>query len=278
MSVKAYFQLIRIHNVVGSAISAFMGFVVASNWSINPIKLVVSMLVVALVAAGGYVINDIYDIEIDRINKPYRPLPSGEISIRKAFIITWSTFIIGALFSAILGVYPFILALVTIILLVFYAKKLKKEGIVGNFVVALTSALSAFYGGLTYFNGNWFYRVIIPTLFIFFFTLSREFIKGIEDVIGDKENGVKTLAVKLGITRTWIISKIILLLLLITSPIPFFLGFSIIYLLGIISLDSILAYIIFLENTIESASKARSLMKIYALGTLVLFALGSLRI
>jgi len=278
MSVKAYFQLIRIHNVVGSAISAFMGFVVASNWSINPIKLVVSMLVVALVAAGGYVINDIYDIEIDRINKPYRPLPSGEISIRKAFIITWSTFIIGALFSAILGVYPFILALVTIILLVFYAKKLKKEGIVGNFVVALTSALSAFYGGLTYFNGNWFYRVIIPTLFIFFFTLSREFIKGIEDVIGDKENGVKTLAVKLGITRTWTISKIILLLLLITSPIPFFLGFSIIYLLGIISLDSILAYIIFLENTIESASKARSLMKIYALGTLVLFALGSLRI
>jgi len=278
MSVKAYFQLIRIHNVVGSAISAFMGFVVASNWSINPIKLVVSMLVVALVAAGGYVINDIYDIEIDRINKPYRPLPSGEISIRKAFIITWSTFIIGALFSAILGVYPFILALVTIILLVFYAKKLKKEGIVGNFVVALTSALSAFYGGLAYFNGNWFYRVIIPTLFIFFFTLSREFIKGIEDVIGDKENGVKTLAVKLGITRTWTISKIILLLLLITSPIPFFLGFSIIYLLGIISLDSILAYIIFLENTIESASKARSLMKIYALGTLVLFALGSLRI
>jgi len=278
MSVKAYFQLIRIHNVVGSAISAFMGFVVASNWSINPIKLVVSMLVVALVAAGGYVINDIYDIEIDRINKPYRPLPSGKISIRKAFIITWSTFIIGALFSAILGVYPFILALVTIILLVFYAKKLKKEGIVGNFVVALTSALSAFYGGLAYFNGNWFYRVIIPTLFIFFFTLSREFIKGIEDVIGDKENGVKTLAVKLGITRTWTISKIILLLLLITSPIPFFLGFSIIYLLGIISLDSILAYIIFLENTIESASKARSLMKIYALGTLVLFALGSLRI
>lgn len=278
MSVKAYFQLIRIHNVVGSAISDFMGFVVASNWSINPIKLVVSMLVVALVAAGGYVINDIYDIEIDRINKPYRPLPSGEISIRKAFIITWSTFVIGASFSAILGVYPFILALVTIILLVFYAKKLKKEGIVGNFVVALTSALSAFYGGLAYFNGNWFYRVIIPTLFIFFFTLSREFIKGIEDVIGDKENGVKTLAVKLGITRTWTISKIILLLLLITSPIPFFLGFSIIYLLGIISLDSILAYIIFLENTIESASKARSLMKIYALGTLVLFALGSLRI
>lgn len=278
MSVKAYFELIRIHNVIGSAISAFMGFVIASEWKIIPMKIILASLVVALIAGAGYVINDVFDIEIDRINKPYRPLPSGRIKIKTASILAFSMFLIGVILSILINYLAFVIALLTSISLYYYAKNLKKEGLVGNFIVALTTALSAFYGGVAYFYGDWFFRVLIPTVYIFFFTLSREFIKGIEDVKGDMANGVKTLAVKLGVNKTWIISKIILLLLLITSPLPFFLGFNIIYLIGILLLDAILVIVILLRHNIESASKARAYMKVYALGTLLLFTIGSIKI
>ncbi|AHC51782.1 MFS transporter [Sulfolobus acidocaldarius SUSAZ] len=275
MSVKAYLELIRVHNVVGSAVSAFMGYVIATTWKFTPLFFL-PLLVVSLIAAGGYVINDIYDIEVDKINKPERPLPSGRIEVNIARRFSIVLFAVGLIISIPLGLIPFGVALITIILLYEYARSLKKLGLVGNFIVSLTSALSAYYGGLA--SGSLLGNFIIPTIYIFFFTLSREFVKGIEDIEGDKRNGVNTLAVKLGEKSTWIIAKIILGILIFTSPLPYFLGFNLIYLIGILALDVLLIYILILHNTIESATKARSLMKIYAIGTLIVFTLGSLRI
>ncbi|BAB66520.1 UbiA family prenyltransferase [Sulfurisphaera tokodaii] len=278
MSVKAYFELVRIHNVIGSAISVFMGYVVASEWKIVPIKLILAMIVVSVIAAGGYIINDVFDIEIDKINKPNRPLPSGRIKISRARSLSIVLFLVGIVLSVLLNIYAFIIALLTVLALYYYAKDLKKQGLVGNLIVALTSALSAFYGGLAFFEGSWVIRTLIPTLYIFFFTLTREFVKGIEDVKGDMTNGVKTLAVRVGIEKTWFISKIILVILIVTSFIPYFFGFNIIYLIGILFLDIILILVVLLRHDIESASKARAYMKVYALGTLILFALGTLPI
>lgn len=276
MSVKAYFELVRIHNVVGSALSVFMGFVVASQWKILPIKLILAIIIVSSIAAAGYIINDVYDVEIDKINKPSRPLPSGKIKINTARNLAIVLFALGVALSVFLNIYALIVSVLTAISLYYYARNLKKEGLVGNLIVALTSALSAFYGGLAYFEGDWLFRVSIPTVYIFFFTLSREFIKGIEDVKGDMLNGVRTLAVRSGVGRTWIISKAILLGLLVTSPFPYFYGFNIIYLIGILILDLIIVKVLTQHHSIEEASKARAYMKVYALGTLLLFTLGSL--
>ena len=278
MSVKSYLQLVRIHNVIGSALSALMGYIVSSHWNIIPLKVITSMLVVSLVAAGGYIINDVYDVEIDKINKPYRPIPSGAVSIRSARNLAYITSILGIVISAILGIIPMLVAIITVVLLFLYASTLKKSGLLGNIIVALASALSAFYGGLAYFSGNWLYWVTIPTIYIFFFTLTREFIKGIEDYEGDKRNNVRTLAVRLGIKKAWKISKAILLILVITSPLPYFLGFNILYLLSILALDILLVYILVLKENIENSAKARGLMKVYAIGTMIAFILGVIKV
>lgn len=278
MSVKAYFELVRIHNVIGSAVSTFMGFAIASGWRIVPQKMVIAIFVVALIAAAGYVINDVYDIEIDRINKPQRPLPSGKIKVATAKILAILFFVIGIILSLFLNIYATAVSILTAVSLYLYARNLKREGILGNLVVALTTALSAFYGGLAYFEDSWIFRILIPTIYIFFFTLAREFVKGIEDINGDMANGVKTLAVRLGIEKSWIVSKIIIIALLITSPLPYFYGFNIIYLVGILLLDIILILILTQKHTVERASKTRAYMKVYALGALVIFALGALRI
>jgi 4-hydroxybenzoate polyprenyltransferase len=62
----------------------------------------------AFLNAANNALNQIYDIEIDRINKPKRPLPAGELSIRQAWIFTWIMYVLGLLPTWLVVVYPFI--------------------------------------------------------------------------------------------------------------------------------------------------------------------------
>ena len=276
LSVKAYLQLIRIHNTIGSALSAFMGFAVASKWDFEPVPLILSMLTVSLIAAGGYVINDYYDVEIDRINKPYRPIPSGAVSLRTARNLALALMVLGIASSMFINVWAILIAVITAVALWEYARWIKRTGLPGNLIVALFSALSAFYGGLAYFKGDWLFLVSIPTVYIFFFTLAREFVKGIEDYEGDKAHGVATLAVTLGVKRTWIIAKIVVLGLLLTSLMPYFLwGFNVAYLVIEGPMDAILVLSLLQPNDIKSAAKVRGWMKVFAIGTMLAFVLGS---
>lgn len=75
--MNPFLKLVRIHNVIGAGLGAFTGYVASSMWKIDPTELILAVLVVALVDAGGNAINDVYDVEIDRINKPDRPIPRG---------------------------------------------------------------------------------------------------------------------------------------------------------------------------------------------------------
>ncbi len=276
MRAKDLLQLIRVHNTAGSALSDVMGFAVASHWDFEPVPLAVSALVVSLIAAGGYVINDYYDVEIDRINKPYRPLPSGRVSLNAARNLAIGLFAAGVTLSVLLNPWAFAVAVIASVALWEYARRLKRAGLPGNLVVALFSALSAFYGGLAYFRGDWLFYALIPTTYIFFFTLAREFIKGIEDYEGDRAYGVKTLAVTIGIKRSWVVSKVILAGLLLTSLFPYlFWGFNAIYFVTVLALDAILVLGLIQPPTIKSAERMRALLKVYALGTLVAFLIGS---
>jgi len=274
--VNPYLKLIRIHNVIGAAIGDFTGYVVASEWRILPLKLLISILVVSLVAAGGYAINDVYDIEIDKINKPDRPLPSGRITLRNAVFLSYATMILGILLSVFLGYIQIFVAFITSLLLYLYAKSLKRTGLTGNFVVALTTGLSIFYGGLAYFKGNWLEMVLIPTIYSFFLTLTREIVKGIEDYEGDKKYSVRTLATTIGISKSWNIAKIMLIIVLISSPIPFFLGFNLIYLVLLIPFSYFTLLTIIQNKSIEGGAKARALLKGSAFVGMLAFALGTL--
>ncbi|AWR97595.1 MFS transporter [Acidianus sulfidivorans JP7] len=276
--MSSYLKLVRIHNVVGAALGDFTGYVVASGWKFDLKPFILSLLIVALIAAGGYAINDVYDINIDKINKPDRPLPSGKISLRNAIILSYATTIIGVFLSIFLGYIQFLIALITAVLLFYYAKTLKRQGLPGNLIVALTTALSIFYGGVSFFHGNWLERVIIPTAYSFLLTLGREFIKGIEDYEGDKAYNVKTLATTLGIKETWKISRIVLILMLFISPLPLLLGFNILYLVLLIPFFYFTIKAIISETSSKGGGYARSYMKASAFIGMIAFILGSLPI
>jgi len=90
---------------------------------------------------------------------------------------------------------------------------------------------------------------------------------------------VKTLATTLGISKSWRIAKILLTLLLVISPLPFFIGFNLIYIIIlIIAFIPFTILSIIQKETIEGASKARTYLKISAIAGIIAFLLGSLPI
>ncbi len=267
--MKAYIELLRVHNLLGTALGVLSGVVALGI--INIIPLIIAILSACMIAAAGYAINDYFDIEIDKINKPNRPLPSGRISPREALLLSYLMFIIGVIIALPIGIITTLFALVNAILMYYYSKTLKKTGLIGNLVVAFSTSATLFYGALAV--AEWLgalyilWRIVPLVLMVFVLTLAREIVKGVEDVIGDSKAGVKTLAVTKGVDfalRTSLILTFIAIFLGILSY--FTLGMGLIFLTfiiagGILSIYSILDTMRS-DNPIIRAARARRAMKI----------------
>jgi 4-hydroxybenzoate polyprenyltransferase len=171
----------------------------------------------ASLTAGGYVVNDLYDMEIDHINKPHKQRIGKEISQKKAWQAYFVLSGISLLVSGLLGWQLLLLHTVVGILLYLYAIYLKKTPLFGNMLVALLSALGGLLPVLILLN-SWRGEAVWQEntqifLFIFLYSfllsLLREIIKDLQDIEGDKIGNCKTLPIILGITTT---KKVVLLL------------------------------------------------------------------
>ena len=166
------------------------------------------------IAAGGYVINDYYDVKIDYVNKPDRVVV-GRFLMRRyilflhAFLNTIGI-IVGFLASWKIGIIAFFAAG----LLWLYSNLLKRLPLLGNFMVALLTASSVFIV-FVYYNVS-FFLFAAYTAFAFFISLIREIIKDMEDIEGDKKFDCKTLPIVLGIRKSKLVIYLINIIFLIT--------------------------------------------------------------
>ncbi len=200
--------------------------------------------------SGGFItgaantINDFFDGDIDRINKPDRPLPAGLVSPQNARIWSFLLFGLGIGLSLLINPLAVLIASATSLLLFYYSYRLKRTILSGNLVVGLVSALAFIYGGVAVEQIG---MAFIPAVFAFFFHLGREILKDIEDVPGDRKNQIKTFPITYGINPSrWLISAIFLLLIPVTF-IPFILGiFGKVYLIVVVfGVDLFLLFVIF---------------------------------
>ena len=176
--------------------------------------LVLSTLVIA---AGGYIINDLEDYEIDLLNKPDKVIINKHISAYNAHLLYWGLTAFGFLISLYLAFYvdnfPLLLIYPSAVLLLYlYSKALKKSILWGNLIVSI---FCAFVAGIVIFAerenifqlnlhhseyGSTVLEIFIfYLLFAFFATMFREIVKDIEDVEGDKKLGCTTMPIAWGI-------------------------------------------------------------------------------
>lgn len=230
----SFAKLIRIENLLMIALVLY----VANDYIIRKegVGLSLNYLIVliastALIAAGGYVINDYFDLKIDKINRPDEVILERTIH-RKAAIL-WHLFfsLMGWFGGLYLGIKVghislAIIQLASIALLIVYSNVLKKIFIAGNLSIAVLTGLlpllpyfyvHAMYPQMTLLTLN---ALLSLSAFAFFTTLIRELIKDIQDMEGDKEGGRKTIPVMWGILPSKII-VFFLLVLLIIFLIPF---------------------------------------------------------
>lgn len=184
-------------------------------FGINIISFQFALAAVAafLICGGGNAINDYFDYEIDKINMPKRPLPSGRISRKSALYLFWTMSAAGLALSYVVGFSFFSIALFNFIVSSLYAWKLKRLAIKGIFVAYLGSSAFIAAPFISGFPTNLFGSALLILILISFFgTLSRQLLMDIRDMEGDKKAGAKTLPLIFGRKATRIIASVILLL------------------------------------------------------------------
>jgi 4-hydroxybenzoate polyprenyltransferase len=151
------------------------------------------------VCAGAYVLNDLYDVMSDAVNKPGRPLASGRLSRDGAGALVIGLWALGLGFAILGGRAVVIFSVGWMIALWLYSRKLKALGIVGHIAVSAVASsgflLGALAGGDA--GAGW-----MPFAIALFFHLAREIAKAASDVRGDRAAGAATLAVRLGVERS----------------------------------------------------------------------------
>lgn len=153
-----------------------------------------------MIAAGGYIINDYYDVKIDLVNKPERVVIGKTITRRYAILFHSGISILGILAGLIVNWRIGVINFASVFLLWLYSNKFKRQPFVGNIVVALLTGISIQIVDMVYHSGN--PLIVIYASFAFFITLVREIIKDMEDLKGDDTFGCRTLPIIWGIRKT----------------------------------------------------------------------------
>lgn len=179
-------------------------------------RLLLAMLSATLVGAGSMVVNDLYDVEIDRINRPDRPLASGRVSRRTAWGFYGGLSLAGAALGAWVSPLHGLIATVSVGFLWAYSVGLKGTVLLGNVAVGATIALGVLFGGLAAgpANGPLWAGVFLGGVIVFV----REIAKDVEDLAGDRAGGARTLPVVWGERRTLALALALTGLILASLP------------------------------------------------------------
>lgn len=195
--MNAYWKIIRPNVCFLAVLGVFVGALLSSVYDVT---LVLPALAAAFfICAGGNVINDFFDFEIDKINKPKRPLPSGKISPGRALSYYLLLSAIGIGLSLFVSAPFFWIAVFNFMVSTLYAWKLKKIAIIGNITDSFLAAVTFVAGGLIAGNFDILNSPVLILAFIAFLTtMGREIFKDVEDMKGDKALGARTLPILLG--------------------------------------------------------------------------------
>ncbi|MBR9758420.1 MAG: UbiA family prenyltransferase [Algicola sp.] len=255
--------------------------------ALNGLQFTLLVLASVGLAAAGNIINDIYDVETDLVNKPHGVLIGKSVSEKLAYNLFFAFNILGVLLGyyvatsvgkdVFFGLFVFVSAS-----LYFYASYLKQVLLAGNALISLLVALSLVIVGIfdllpavTPHNQetqSTFFKIILDyAMFAFFINFLREMVKDIEDIDGDYKAGMNTLPIAIGRDRAIKIAFVLSLL-----PIASILYYTATYLyhqtLAVIYfLVGIIGPLIFVAIKLFSAETKKQLHLIANLLKLVMF-------
>jgi 4-hydroxybenzoate polyprenyltransferase len=227
IKILSLFSVVRGYNILLIVIAQYLAsiFIFSPEKSLRNVLLDVDLYFIVLsticVIAAGYIINNFYDAETDKINKPVKSkidaIVDQKIKLRFYFLLNF----IGFIISLLVSIKAALFFSVYIFLIWFYSHKLKKYPLMGLFSAAILAILP-FFAIFIYYK-NFSEIIFTHAAFLFFILLIRELIKDLERIKGDFIQNYQTIAVKYGEHFTKLL--ITLLTLLTLNPIYFLLKY-----------------------------------------------------
>ncbi|NKE35933.1 geranylgeranylglycerol-phosphate geranylgeranyltransferase [Natronococcus sp. JC468] len=254
-TLRGLLELTRPVNVIAASALTFIGAFVAGGVTNHPVEVVAAVVATGLAVGAGNAINDYFDREIDRINQPQRAIPRGAVSPRGALLFSAALFAGAIGFALALPRLALAIAGINLLALVAYTELFKGLPGLGN-------ALVAYLVGSSFLFGAAAVGEIGPAAVLFLLagvaTLTREIIKDVEDLEGDREEGLRTLPIAIGERPALWVASALLVAAVLASPLPYVLEeFGAIYLAAVLPANAIMLYAAYESFSDPTAGQSR---------------------
>ena len=290
--IPAFLKLVRWPNLVFIALTQILFYycVYAPLYQVHEEYMLFWLIIASVfIAAGGYVINEYFDLNIDLVNKPQKTVLNSVINRRWGILLHVVLSIAGiaatALAVSFAKWYLIIANIICVILLWFYSTSFKRQLLIGNVVISIMTAwtililffarvpFDAAFGSDNPLTLKFFRIAFLYAGFAFIISLIREAIKDIEDRKGDEHYGCNTLPIYAGVRATkiyigiWIIVLIAALIILQLYILQFGWLFAVIY-----SIALIISPLFYLLSCLLKANTTKAFSKLSAQTKLIMLA------
>ena len=213
--LKSFLKLMRVNSIPPTFLLCFSGgWIMKPNLPIliNSVPFIISTINTLLITSASMVINDIYDVEVDRINSPHRPLVNGQVTMKEAYLLSF--LLLGGTEYLTIKFLPFNLQMIiqlAILQVLIYTPILKRVFLIKNISCAALISFSIFFNGLaaagnTLLSTNKNFGLLgIALSFIFFGSWSNELILDMRDIEGDNNNNIVTIPTLFGNNFSWLL-------------------------------------------------------------------------
>ena len=220
---KAVHDLVKPELPVAAGVCVVVGEVIASGALPDVTILILGFLVGFFISGTAMITNDYFDLEVDRVNHPTRPLPSGRISAKEVMILALLFSAAGLVAAGLLGPVAFALAQIMWIISNLYNWRYKETGLFGNMMVAFCLSQLFVLGGVAVGRLDnpmlWTFAALV-----FVFDLAEEIAGGAMDMEGDRKRSARSIALLYGRENALRLSGLLFGLFVLISMIPFLMG------------------------------------------------------
>jgi|YNPMSStandDraft_1061717.scaffolds.fasta_scaffold00133_21 geranylgeranylglycerol-phosphate geranylgeranyltransferase len=248
-----YIIILRPLNFIIAFLTIYVSVIIADKSLAFSIKAIFGSLAGSLIGGAGMVINDYFDFEVDKINRPDRPIPSGKISLKSALSYYSILNFIALILVAFTNIYAFLIAFISIIVIFIYSYKLKSKGLIGNFIVGFMTGLAFIFGGAI---GENVVPLMLPFVMGMLINFAREVLKDVEDIEGDRTKNLKTFPIVYGEDKAIKIFVILIGITILSTFVPYFLKIYNVYYLLIILFMVDLPLVYTIKSVLKKTTKA----------------------
>jgi geranylgeranylglycerol-phosphate geranylgeranyltransferase len=276
--VKGMIQLFRVELPLAAGICTVLGELFALGALPSAGALILGFLSVFCISAAALILNDYFDVAVDRINVPDRPLPAGLVTRRDVLLLSIVVMIVGFAAAALISIEALLVSVLVWALGFLYNWRYKRAGLVGNLLVSISVGMTFIYGGLAVGRPFevivWYFAGLAMLI-----DLGEEITGDAMDMVGDTEIDSRSLALSLGRDAALRISRVIFLGVVLYSSLPFLAGWlEPKYIWPVVFMDGVILYSTWKLVDPRTEAPRRYMRWIYLSGTLAMVVMLVIRL